>query len=78
VKLPLLIGVKPKLVREGPAVPLGNGRWRVTSNHRDTSLALVVNGAPVPLGIVHGPCTIIVVITLPGTEDSISAFAERM
>lgn len=78
-KFPLLIGAKVT-VKESCRVPLGKGRWRVTANHVNSRLTVVDgNSHLLPQGgevIIDGPAVIYIVINEPGSENSLSAFAE--
>lgn len=80
MKFPLLIGARTTVVKESCKVPLGRGRWKVTADHVDSKLT-VIDGKhhllpPNGEVIITGPAIIYIVVNEPGSENSLSAFAE--
>jgi hypothetical protein len=83
MRFPLLIGARPRFVKQGPTVPLGEGKWFITADHRDSRIAVchafsskpfaLLNGKPLEM---LGPVKIFIMILAIGTEDEINAYAE--
>jgi hypothetical protein len=86
MRLPLLIGARPKVVKKGPVIPLGVGKWLISCNHQDShiligytllgkSLTTPLDGSPVSL---DGPINVHVVIEDDGNEQYLDVYAERV
>jgi len=88
VRLPLLIGARARNLvgGKGPLVPLGEGNWYISSNHKDSQILIECTGADtnVPVShpingvpiVVYGRCRVQVVINKVGSEDSLDIYAE--
>lgn len=84
MKLPLLVGARPRYVKEGPWVPLNEGEWQVTASHVDTQISIESALGPViPLHSgaflrVVGKTSVRALIVKAGTEPSIEVSAELL
>ncbi len=86
MKLPLLVGARPRAEVRGPVVNLSKGQWRVTVKDLvDTILRFYCHSPFSSVEIVHGhgsesifigPCRVWVTIEKVGTEDNIHVYAE--
>lgn len=82
MRLPLLVGARPKFTAGGPLVMLEAGTWRfVVELLSDTLLSLHINNeapVPLPVEIVCGEnCLARVTIDKPGNELYINVFAMK-
>jgi len=83
MRLPLLIGGRPRLIREGAKVPLGWGEWVITSNHNNSKVRLIHGDKITPLNAlvklsIFGPLVVQIIIIECGSEDSIDVYAEKV
>lgn len=88
MKVPLLIGGRPRYMKEsrGPLVPLGEGNWNVTGNHKDSQVFVICQSdedAPVTFIlqgslVICGPTWARVIVNKVGSEDYIDIYAERI
>lgn len=86
MRLPLILGARPRKYFEGPVVPLGDGEWVVTAEHHVDSeihlccadnitlLPTPLDGSPIR---VRGPRAVYIRVEREGHEQFINVFAER-
>lgn len=85
MRLPLIIGARPRYCKAGAQVPLVRGEWEISVHGLiDTKLHLWSNVAPThtPLGpvpiMIQGSRNVRIYIDIPGTEECIHAYARRV
>lgn len=89
MRLPLLVGARPKVVKTGPVVNLSSGNWMVVVNRLyDTVLRIYYHSPTASFesiistgknGLVFsGPCKLRAEIAEAGTERDIDAFVEQV
>ena len=83
MRFPLLIGARPMFVKKGPTVPLSEGKWLITADHKDSRIIMrdacgskpfiFISGEPLE---ILGPVAIFIEILKAGSEEEINAYAE--
>lgn len=84
MKVPLLVAARPRFIGESPRVPLERGRWRVTADHKDSTLyfcrgsspPVQLNGVPLIVEITEPSELVWLQFAFKGREDCVHAFAE--
>lgn len=77
MRLALLIGARPSTLESGPKVHLPMGKWRITSNAKETHFDIECNPPSAHSGDhLNGPCLVNVKMIKKGAEPHLSIYAE--
>ncbi len=80
MRLPILVGARPKNIQSTPRVRLSPGKWVIAvTDLIDSVFILHRNDLQIPLGEqVDGDCILQLKFEFKGKEDRLTIFAERL